>query len=266
MKEYSTITIAREGAVDWLTLNRPERLNALDGTMVQELWDYFETLKSDYSRRIVVMRGAGRAFCAGLDLVWLNTSKKGMPRGANDEGPGPSLSGVIMNMRSCPQVIISLIHGAACGGGFNFALASDIRIAGASAKMNVAFIKLGLSGCELGTSYFLPRMVGTSVAAELMMTGRFIHAERALATGLVSEVVDDDQLGDAARLLIADLLAASPIGLRKTKEVMSRAVEIEDLSAVIRIEEHTQRECMEAGFFQPTLGARGTKAEKAASE
>jgi len=168
-------------------------------------------------------------------------------------------------MRSGPQVIISLVHGAACGGGFNFALASDIRIAGRSAKMNAAFVKLGLSGCELGTSYFLPRMVGTSVAAELMMTGRFIHADRALATGLVSEVVADDQLEDAARTLIADLLAASPIGLRKTKDILTRAAEIEDLSAVIRLEEHAQRECMEAGSFAPTLdAASGAKARKRA--
>ena len=224
MKEYATINVVQEGAVDWLTLNRPDRLNALNGTMMRELWDYFDGLQSDYARRIVVMRGSGRAFCAGLDLVWYNSSPEDMPNGATDHGPGPSLAGIMLKMRSCPQVIVSLVHGAACGGGFNIVLASDIRIAGRSAKMNVAFVKLGLSGCELGTSYFLPRMVGTSVAAELMMTGRFIHADRALATGLVSEVVDDDQLEDAARALVDTLLTASPMGLRKTKEVMARAL------------------------------------------
>jgi enoyl-CoA hydratase/carnithine racemase len=264
MSDYSTISVVQEGAVDWLTLNRPDRLNALDATMVHELWDYFDGLQSDYSRRIVVIRGAGKAFCAGLDLVWFNSGQANMPRGATEQGPGPSLSGVILKMRSCPQAIISLVHGAACGGGFNFALASDIRIAGRSARMNVAFVKLGLSGCELGTSYFLPRMVGTSVAAELMMTGRFIHADRALATGLVSEVVDDDKLEDAARALIEDLLAASPIGLRKTKETMTHTAGIEDLAAVIALEEHTQLACMQASPFTQTVATfRDPKVERA---
>lgn len=255
MKDYTTIDVVHDGAVDWLTLNRPDRLNALNATMVQELWHYFDRLQSDYDRRIVVIRGAGKAFCAGLDLVWFNSPDASMPKGATEHGPGPSLADIVLKMRSCPQIIVSLVHGAACGGGFNFVLASDIRIAGRSAKMNVAFVKLGLSGCELGTSYFLPRMVGTSVAAELMMTGRFIRADRALATGLVSEVVDDDRLEDAARKLVDELLAASPIGLRKTKDVMSRASEIEDLAAVIALEEHTQLTCMQASSFAQTVAS-----------
>lgn len=260
MRGYTTINVVREGPVDWLTLDRPECLNAINGTMMRELWDYFCGLQSDYSRRVVVMRGAGRGFCAGLDLAWFNNARESMPRGATDEGPGPSLADIVLKMRSCPQVIVALVHGAACGGGFNFALASDIRLAGRSAKMNVTFVKLGLSGCELGTSYFLPRMVGTSIAAELMMTGRFIHADRALATGIVSEVVDDGQLEEAARGLIADLLAVSPMGLRKTKEVMTAAAEIEDLASVIRLEEHTQRTCMEAGSFSPQVaGVAGAR-------
>lgn len=251
MRDYTTISVVREGAVDWLTLNRPDRRNAIDATMVRELWSYFDGLQTDYACRVVIMRGAGKGFCAGLDLTWFNEPGAAMPSGATDAGPGPSLGDIILKMRSCPQAIVALIHGAACGGGFNFALAADIRIAGRSAKMNVAFVKIGLSGCELGTSYFLPRMLGTSVAAELMMTGRFIHADRALATGLVSEVVDDDQLEPTARALAQDLLAASPIGLRKTKETMTRASEIEDLGAVIALEERTQMGCMQAtGFGQ----------------
>ena len=264
MSEYTTISVVREGVVDWLTLNRPERRNALNATMVSELWSYFDALQSDYACRVVVMRGAGKGFCAGLDLTWFNESDSAMPRGATDAGPGPSLGDIILKMRSCPQAVVALVHGAACGGGFNFALAADIRIAGRSAKMNVTFVKLGLSGCELGASYFLPRMLGTSVAAELMMTGRFIHADRALATGLVSEVVDDDQLETAARALIEDLLATSPMGLRKTKEVMTRAAEIEDLAAVIALEEHTQMACMQASAFRQRIAAFGqTKADHA---
>lgn len=259
MNDYTTISVVREGAVDWLTLNRPERRNALNATMVRELWSYFDGLLTDYACRVVVMRGAGKGFCAGLDLTWFSESGSAMPGGATDAGPGPSLGDIVLKMRSCPQAIVALIHGAACGGGFNFALAADIRIAGRSAKMNVAFVKLGLSGCELGTSYFLPRMLGTSVAAELMMTGRFIHADRALATGLVSDVVDDDQLEQTARTLVEDLLAASPMGLRKTKEVMARASEIEDLAAVIALEERTQMACMQATSFKQTVAAFGEK-------
>ena len=257
MTEYTTISVVREGAVDWLTLNRPERLNAIDATMVRELWDYFDALQSDYSRRVVVMRGAGNGFCAGLDLTWLQNNGANIPMGSTDDGPGASLGEIILKMRSCPQIIVALVHGAACGGGFNFALAADIRIAGRSARMNVAFIKLGLSGCELGTSYFLPRMLGSSVAAELMMTGRFIHADRALATGLVSEIVDDEDLEGAARALIVDLLAASPMGLRKTKEVMAHASEIEDLKTVIALEEHVQMRCMAASEIGKLIGGAG---------
>lgn len=255
MNEYTAITVVREGAVDWLTFNRPDRLNALDGAMVRELWHYFDRLQTDYGCRVVVIRGSGKGFCAGLDLTWFNEKGAELPLGDAEDGPGPSLGNVILKMRSCPQVIVALVHGAACGGGFNLALAADIRIAGRSAKMNVAFIKLGLSGCELGTSYFLPRMLGSSVAAELMMTGRFIRAERALATGLVSEIVDDDQLEITARALVRDLLAASPTGLRKTKEMMTRASEIEDLGAVITLEERVQMICMQAGSFTPNVAA-----------
>jgi enoyl-CoA hydratase/carnithine racemase len=257
MHEYTTISVARDGAVDWLTLNRPERLNAIDGTMVRELWDYFSRLHQDYACRVVVMRGAGKAFCAGLDLKWFQEGSEPMPSGATDAGPGPSLADIVLKMRSCPQPIVSLVHGAACGGGFIFALASDVRIAGHSARMNVTFVKLGLSGCELGTSFFLPRLVGRSVASELMMTGRFLTAARALATGLVSDVVDDDGLEEAARALLADLLATSPIGLRKTKEVLSQAAEISDLSAVMALEERTQLLCIDAGGFAQTVGAFG---------
>jgi len=256
MGEYSTIRVKHEGPVDWLTLDRPDRLNALDATMVRELWEYFDQLQSDYSRRVVILRGSGRGFCAGLDLHWHATATEGMPKGATEAGPGPSLPDIILKMRSSPQIIVALVHGAACGGGFAFVLASDIRIAGRSARMNAAFVKLGLSGCELGTSYFLPRLVGAATTAELLMTGRFIHADRALATGLVSELVDDDELENTARRLVDDLLAASPMGLRKTQETLQRTASIDDLAAVIALEERVQMACIDAGHFAPSLKPR----------
>lgn len=237
---YRNIIVEKRGEADWLTLNRPDALNAMSLEMVDELNDYFGKLYHDRSTRVVVMRGAGRAFCAGLDI-------KDRSEGDPSEAPfggGFGFQGhiaeIYVKMRRCPQPIIALVHGAACGGGFAFALASDIRIAGESARMNAAFIKIGLSSCDMGTSYFLPRLVGLSVASELMLTGRFINAPRALATGLVSEVVPDDQLEAAGQSFVDDLLAASPMGLRMTKEGLNLAVDAGSLEAAMAIENRNQ--------------------------
>lgn len=256
---YRTISVEREGGVDWLTLDRPDRMNALNDRMVSELWDYFSRRQTDYACRVIVLRGAGTAFCAGLDL------KSRADAGEEDAKPDAadsrraSLSGLVVLMRSCPQPIVALIQGPACGGGFILALAADIRIAGESARMNVAFIKLGLSGCELGTSYFLPRMVGLSVARELMMTGRFIGAQRALATGLVSEIAADADLKSVADVLIEDLLRTSPAGLRKTKETMEVTLRSDDLQAVMKLEEHTQMICLQGPDFAEAIAAFAEK-------
>jgi enoyl-CoA hydratase/carnithine racemase len=145
-----------------------------------------------------------------------------------------------MLMRRCPQPIVALVQGAASGGGFALALAADIRIAARSARMNCAFIRLGLGGCDIGTSYFLPRLVGVSVASELILTGRFIHAERALAVGLVSEMVDDDRLDAAAAPYVEAMLDASPLGLRLSKECLNMSVDAGSIEAVIAMEDRNQ--------------------------
>lgn len=238
--QYRTITIEKRGAADWLTLNRPDSLNAITATMVGELADYFGRLVHDRTVRVVVMRGAGRAFCAGLDIRDRSESGHEDVPFAGGYGFQGYLADVYIRMRRCPQPIVSLVHGAACGGGFSFVLASDIRIAGASAKMNAAYIKLGLTACDMGCSYFLPRLVGTSVASELMLTGRFIHADRALATGLVSQVVPDDALEAAGEALVEELLAASPMGLRMTKEGINLAIDAPSLEAAMAIENRNQ--------------------------
>ncbi|MFP8877568.1 MAG: enoyl-CoA hydratase-related protein, partial [Myxococcota bacterium] len=120
---------------------------------------------------------------------------------------------------------------------------SDIRIAGESARMNAAFIRIGLSACDMGVSYFLPRLVGTSIASELMLTGRFIDAKRALATGLVSEVVPDSELAAAAEPYIEQMLSTSPMGLRLTKEGLNIAVDAGNLEAAMAIENRNQLLC-----------------------
>jgi len=241
MTNYDTIQVQHDGAIDWMTLNRPAALNAITTEMVTELRDYFGGLYENPDTRIVVIRGAGRAFCAGLDIKQATGNRRSVfGSGMGFQG---YLSEVYIRMRRCPQPIISLVHGPACGGGFSFALASDIRIAGESARMNVAFIRIGLSACDMGSSYFLPRVVGGSVASELMMTGRFIHAQRALATGLVSEVVPDDQLTEAVQPYLNEMLSTSPMGLRLTKEGLNMAIDAQGLEATIAIENRNQLLC-----------------------
>jgi len=240
---YKTIAIRHDNGVDWVTFNRPEQLNTISPEMAQELGDYFGALYTDHSVRVVVLRGAGRAFCAGLDL-----------KGDSETGTGSVVDGdvahtlrfqrriseIVMRMRRCPQATIAAIHGPACGGGFAMALAADIRIAGTSSKMNTAFIKIGLSGCDIGVSYMLPRLVGVSVASELIMTGRFINAERALRINLVSEVVPDDQLDACAQTYVDDLLRTSPLGLRMTKECLNMSVDAGSMEAAVAMEDRNQ--------------------------
>lgn len=253
--QYETIRVEKRGQVDWLTLNRPDSLNAITTGMVRELSAYFGALYDDANTRIVVLKGAGRAFCAGLDI------KERSQRG-NEEVPFGGgfgfqgfLAEVYIKMRRAPQPIVSLVHGPASGGGFAFVLASDIRIAGESARMNAAFIKLGLSSCDMGVSYFLPRLVGVSVASELMLTGRFINAQRALVTGLVSEVVPDDQLEAAAQPYLDEMLATSPMGLRMTKEGLTMAVDAASLEAAMAIENRNQVMCARSNDFAEGLKA-----------
>ncbi|MEM7079336.1 MAG: enoyl-CoA hydratase-related protein [Pseudomonadota bacterium] len=244
MSEYETILVEHDGGVDYLTLNRPEALNSINTQMVTDLRAYFGGLMENTDTRVVVMKGNGRAFCAGLDIKQAGGSDSAghRPIGAGWGFQG-YLADVYILMRRCPQPIISLIQGPACGGGFAFALASDVRIAAENMRMNAAFIRIGLSACDMGTSYFLPRLVGTSVASELMLTGKFIEADRALATGLVSAVVPNEQLADAAKPYLRDMLTTSPMGLRLTKEGLNMAVDAGSLEAAMAIENRNQILC-----------------------
>ena len=250
--EYETIQVDVRDGVHWLTLNRPDALNAITTKMATELGDYFGRLYDDRNCRVVVMRGAGRAFCAGLDVKARNTEAPPFGGGYGFQG---HLASVYVKMHHCPQPIIALIHGAAAGGGFAFALAADIRIAGESARMNAAFIKLGLSSCDMGVSYFLPRVVGRSIASELMLTGRFINAQRALATGLVSEVVADSELEAAGQAFVDEMLATSPMGLRLTKEGLNLATDAPSLEAAVAIENRNQVLCARSDDFQEGIRA-----------
>lgn len=242
---YETIRIEREGHLTWLVLDRPGALNAMDARLVDEVSDFFQRLPEDRETRVVAMRGEGRAFCAGLDL-------KTQPSAGGDggRGVGGSIGGglraqrrvseIVLRMRRAPQPIIAAVHGAACGGGFAMALAADVRVAGESARMNAAFIRIGLSACDVGVSYFLPRLVGASVASELLLTGDFIEAPRALATGLVSRVVPDADLVAATREIAGRMLRNNPLALRLTKECLKHSVDAGSLEQAVAMEDRNQ--------------------------
>jgi enoyl-CoA hydratase len=234
---YETLVVEKEGPIDWLTLNRPEALNAMSRTMMLELQHYFGALYTNHDVRVVILRGAGRGFCAGLDLKEERAEPAGAVTGLRVQR---RVSEIVMRMRRAPQPIISLIHGPASGGGFALALASDVRIAGPKARMNAAFIRIGLTACDVGVSYFLPRLVGSALASELLLTGRFIDAERAKAVGLVSDVVAEGQLKDAGLGIAREILANSPVGVRLTKECLNMSVDASSLEAVIAMEDRQQ--------------------------
>jgi enoyl-CoA hydratase len=238
MSDFQHLELRHEGDVLWVTMNRPDRLNALNPRMVNELRGLFTELYWQRTARVVVLTGAGNNFCAGLDLKERQGAKARSVSRHMDAQHG--ISATVIAMRRCPQPIVALINGAASGGGFGLALAADVRIATKSARMNAAFIQIGLSGCDIGVSYFLPRMVGASVAAEYMLTGRFLTAQRAYELGLVSRVVDGDVLEAEGRSLVSEMLNASPLGLRLTKDALNLAIDAQSLEAVIAMEDRNQ--------------------------
>ncbi len=248
------LELRQEGEVVWATMNRPDRLNALSRNLVTELREFFVGLYWRRDVRVVVLQGAGKAFCAGLDL-----KERGDPQAPRGIGAGLTrqreISEIVIAMRRCPQPIIACVTGAAAGGGFALALASDVRLATPDVRMNAAFIRIGLSACDIGVSYFLPRMVGSSVAAEYMLTGRFITAERAYQLGLVSRVIERDQMEAEARGFVDDMLHATPLGLRLTKEALNHAIDAQGLEATIAMEDRNQILASSDGDFQEGVQA-----------
>jgi enoyl-CoA hydratase len=225
-----------------ITLNRPERLNAMNHALVSGLYDALDELSDDRSCRVILLTGNGRGFCAGLDL-----SEGASPPTTESMGRAQAgmtvqkmIAGLVPKMRSVPQPIIAAVNGPASGGGLALALASDVRVAAMSARFNVAFIRVGLSGCDIGVSWLLPRLIGASRAFELLLTGRLIDATEADRIGLVSRVVADDKVV-ASALETAELIVGnSPFGVRMTKEVMWSQLEIGSLQAGIDLENRTQ--------------------------
>lgn len=244
-----------------VTLNRPDKLNALTSELVEHLHRTLDDIAADAEARVVVLTGAGRGFCAGLDLGGYGTAPGRRQPGKVEAGFATQkhIASLIPHMRSIPQPIIAAVNGPAAGGGFALVLGSDIRIAAESAKFNAAFIRIGLSACDIGTSWLLPRLVGAARAQELMLTGRIFDAAEAEKIGLVLETVPQEALLERAYAKASEIMLNSPIGVALTKEGMWSALEIPGLQAAIDLENRQQIMASFSEDAQETLRARHEK-------
>lgn len=229
-----------------IRLNRPEQLNAMNAELIQRLRDILDDVRDDAGVRAIVLTGNGRAFCAGLDLRGYGEA----PGSRGVEGRPQAglrvqkhIAALHESFRGARAPVIAAINGAAAGGGMSLSLFCDIRVMSSEASMHAAFIKRGLSACDIGASWLLPRLVGFSRASEILLTGRRISAEEALRIGIVSDIYPPEELLDAA-IEKAELIAAnSPMGVWMTKEVLWSNLEIPSFRAAIDLENRTQILC-----------------------
>ncbi len=234
----------RRGPIGILTLNRPERLNAIDHDMLRSLRQFFDERHRDYETRMIIVTGAGRGFCAGLDL------KAGSEQGQWQPGVGPvqdiytfqeDIADLVVKMRRCPQPLIAAVNGAATGGGLSIAIASDMRIGTEMARFACSYLNLGLGGADVGSSYHLPKIVGAAHAADLLYSGRIIDAAEAKEMGLITKIVSHEELlPTAMRMAEAIVAKASPLGLRLTKEVLNETVTGISLENALKLENRNQ--------------------------
>ena len=226
-----------------VTLNRPERLNALTFEVYRELTDTFAALRKETSVRAVVITGAGRAFCSGGDVhdiigELFSRDMEGLLEFTR------MTCELIHNIRALPKPVIASLNGTTAGAGACIALASDIRIASEEAKIAFLFVKVGLSGADMGAAYLLPRLVGLAKATELLYTGDFISAQEAERIGLYNRVVPRNQLA-ATTLEFAERLALGPaFALAKTKEMLNRELNM-NLETALECEAQAQAICMQ---------------------
>jgi len=246
--EYHNIKFEEpEAGMGLITLNRPDRLNALSLDMVKELHLLFDQLHDKEQVRVLVITGQGRGFCSGADLKDAKRRREAATVFSSATVHLVSIqkkyADLILKMRRLPQPIIAAVNGPAAGGGMCLALASDVLIASPQAAFTPSFINIGLSGGEMGTTYFLPRKIGSARAAEILLTGRTVDAEEAERIGLVSRVVAGERLGEVAMELARRMLAKSPMGLRLTKEAMDQNLTAPSLEAAIELENRNQSMC-----------------------
>jgi enoyl-CoA hydratase/carnithine racemase len=248
-----------------LTLNRPEKLNTITAELCEALHEELRRIAIDRSCRAVIITGAGRGFCAGLDLSGYGAAPgndgndESRDRLANQE----RMSRLILGLRALPQPVIAAVNGPAAGWGLALALGSDIRYAAPEAVFRVAFINIGVSNCDMATSWLLPRLIGASRAHELMLTGRRVSAEEALRIGLVADVVGEGGLPERALQSANEIAALAPWGVRLTKQGMWAALEIPSEQTAIEYEDRQQ---IMATFGRAVPEAVGAFLEKRPAE
>ena len=238
---FVSITTVRPH-VRQVTLDNPDRLNSLSFALVADFYAALEDVGSDNDCRVVVLTGAGRAFCSGLEL-----EHAGLPPNSADLGRHlmglramEFMGGIVPALRHLPQPVVAAVKGPAYGGGMCLTLGADIRIAGHSAVFCGAGITNGLTGCELGVSWLLPRAIGTARSNEILLTGRKVDAAEAGRIGLVSEVTEDDALMTRAYEVAEQMCSLSPLGLTLTKDTLWGALEVGSLQTAVDLENRTQ--------------------------
>lgn len=225
-----------------LTLNRPDKLNALNYDLVEDLHATLAELNANNDCRVVVLTGAGRGFCSGLDL----TDPSPEAAGGGTEFPRSGMrwqeriADLTARLHRLRQPVIAAVNGVAYGGGMGIALACDIRIAAQSARFCTQFIKLGLGGCDIGVSYTLPRIVGAGPAFDLILTARAVDADEALRLGMVSRVTADDEVLDTALSIAETLCGYGKFGVESTKQVLWANLEAASLEAALHLENRSQ--------------------------
>jgi enoyl-CoA hydratase/carnithine racemase len=242
-----------------ITLNRPERLNALTFEVYRELTDTLAALKDESKVRVVVITGAGRAFCSGGDVhdiigELFNRNMEGLLEFTR------MTCELVQNIRSLPQPVIASLNGTTAGAGACIALAADIRVASEEAKIAFLFVKVGLSGADMGAAYLLPRVVGLSKATELLYTGDFVSAAEAERIGLYNKVVPADQLVNATREFAERLTRGPRFALAKTKEMLNREL-FSNLETALESEAQAQAICMQHPDYREAYEAFVAKRE-----
>jgi enoyl-CoA hydratase/carnithine racemase len=243
-----------------ITLNRPERLNALTFEVYRELTDTFAALGDEKEVRAVVITGAGRAFCSGGDVhdIIGELFKRDM---AGLLEFTRMTCDLIRNIRTLPKPVIASLNGTTAGAGACIALASDIRIASETAKIAFLFVKVGLSGADMGAASLLPRVVGLAKATELLLTGDFISAAEAERIGLYNRIVALDQLADVTNEFAVRLASGPSFALAKTKEMLNRELDM-NLETALECEAQAQAICMQHPDYREAYEAFVAKRAK----
>jgi len=244
MSSSDKLLVTLENGIKRITINRPDRRNAVDVDTVELLHDAIDRSGRDESK-VVILTGAGDSFCAGADLQ--ATSERDIKSIDVTASLREHTNPTILAMRALPKPLIARIHGHAVGVGCNYALACDMLIASEHAKFGQAFVKIGLMP-DGGSTYFLPRTVGYAKAFELMATGDIISANEALALGLVNRVVRFEELDTTVNAIAERLAAAAPIAVRKIKDGLNRAA-TSDLASALDFEAVNQSECFQSEDF-----------------